>query len=120
MAHQSRVVVATVALFMASACSNQQHSTQHAPTPQASGSPSASASAAAAQANSYQGIGIVKKIDPKAPAIEIDHGDIEGLMPAMQMLFPVTDGSMLNGIAVNDRVEFTVTTDFKVTAIKKK
>lgn len=116
MAHQSRVVVATVALIVASACSNQQHSTQHAATP----APSASASTAAAQTNSYQAVGIVKKIDLNAPAIEIDHGDVEGLMSAMQMLFPVTDAAMLNGIAVNDRVEFTVTSDFKVTAIKKK
>src|ERR1044072_5909681 len=79
--------------------------------------------AAAVQSNSYHGIGVVKSLNPKAPAIEIDHGDIEGLMPAMQMEFPVTDASMLNGIAINDRIDFTIETnagDMRVTAIKKK
>jgi Cu/Ag efflux protein CusF len=79
--------------------------------------------AAAVQTNSYQGVGVVKSLNPKAPAIEIDHGDIEGLMPAMQMEFPVTDANLLNGIAVNDRIDFTVEngpSEMKVTAIKKK
>jgi Cu/Ag efflux protein CusF len=70
-------------------------------------------------------VGVVKALYPnaKAPAIEIDHGDIEGLMPAMQMEFPVTDPNLLNGIAVNDRVDFTIQTaagTMKVSAIKKK
>jgi Cu/Ag efflux protein CusF len=75
------------------------------------------------QTNSYQGVGVVKSLNPKAPAIQIDHGDIEGLMPAMQMEFPVTDANLLNGIAVNDRIDFTVEngpSEMKVTAIKKK
>jgi len=120
MAHESRLVIATLTLIVASACSNQQHSAQHAATPSPSTAAPVSGPAAAVQINSYQGVGIVKKIDPKVPAVEIDHGDIEGLMPAMQMEFPVTDGAMLNGITVNDRVDFTVTSDMKVTAIKKK
>ena len=75
------------------------------------------------QANSYHGVGVVKSLNPKGPAIEIDHGDIEGLMPAMQMEFPVTDASLLNGIAVNDRIDFTVEEnagEMRITAIKKK
>ena len=57
------------------------------------------------------------------PAIEIDHGDIGDLMPAMQMEFPVKDASLLNGIAVNDHIDFTVEAnkgEMKVIAIKKK
>ena len=79
--------------------------------------------AAAVQSNSYHGVGIVKSLNPNAPAIEINHGDIEGLMPAMQMEFPVTDASMLNGISVNDQIDFTIENnagEMKVTAIKKK
>ena len=41
----------------------------------------------------------------------------------MQMEFPVTDANILNGVAVNDRIEFTVenaTDGMKVMAIKKK
>jgi len=88
-----------------------------------SGTPTPSGPAAAVQTNSYQGVGVVKSLNPKAPAVEIDHGDIEGLMPAMQMEFPVTDANLLNGIAVNDRIDFTVEngpSEMKVTAIKKK
>ena len=66
---------------------------------------------------------MVKALNPKAPSIEIDHGDIGALMPAMQMEFPVTDGNLLNGLAVNDRIDFTVENapdGVKVVAIKKK
>ena len=83
----------------------------------------ASGPAAAVQSNQYQATGVVKAINEKTPAIEIDHGDIEGLMPAMQMEFPVTDASLLNGLAVNDQIDFTVenaTDGMKVVAIKKK
>jgi len=43
-------------------------------------------------------------------------------MPAMQMEFPVTDANLLNGLAVNDQIDFTVenaTDGMKVVAIKK-
>ena len=81
--------------------------------------------AAAVQTNSYHGAGVVKALypNPKAPAIEIDHGDIDGLMPAMQMEFPVTDPNLLKGIAVNDHIDFTIEAaagQMKVSAIKKK
>lgn len=44
-------------------------------------------------------------------------------MPAMQMEFEVADATMLNGITVNDRIDFTVEDRagvMRVTAIKKK
>lgn len=118
MARTSRVIIFLAAAIVLSACgappTNKQ---QSAPTP--------SGPAAAVQSNSYHGEGVVKKVftNPKAPAIEIDHGDIDGLMPAMQMEFPVTDPHLLDGIAVNDRIDFTVDAtagQMKVTAIKKK
>ena len=68
-------------------------------------------------------MGTVKAINPKAPSIEIAHGDIEGLMPAMQMEFDVSDAALLNGLQVNDRIDFTIedrTGIMRVTAIKKK
>ncbi len=107
--------IALMALAFLTACRSA------APTNQP-GTPTPSGPAAAVQSNSYHGVGVVKSLNPKAPAIEIDHGDIEGLMPAMQMEFPVTDANLLNGIAVNDRIDFTIEngTEMKVTAIKKK
>ena len=118
MALTSRAIVFCGALLLISACGAPPTNKQSAPaTP--------SGPAAAVQTNSYQGAGVVKALypNPKAPAIEIDHGDIAGLMPAMQMEFPVTDPNLLKGIAVNDQIDFTIVTTagtMKVSAIKKK
>ena len=117
MAHKSRVIVVCVALVLG-ACS-QQPVNRGASTP----APSPSGSAAALQPNTYQGVGVVKVLNPGAPAIEIDHEEIVGLMPAMQMEFPVTDVALLRGLAVNDRIDFTVVEkdgQMRVTAIAKK
>ena len=117
MARTSRVIIVLAALMVLSACGAPPTNKQSAPTP--------SGPAAAVQTNTYHGVGVVKHVytNPKAPAIEIDHGDIDGLMPAMQMEFPVTDPNLLNGIAVNDRIDFTIDAaagQMKVSAIKKK
>ena len=117
MAPKSRVIVACVALLLG-ACSKQQPANRETPAPTPPSGP-----AAAVQPNTYQGVGVVKGFDPKAPAIEIDHEEIVGLMPAMQMEFPVTDSALLSGLAVGDRIDFSVvekTGIIKVTAIKKK
>lgn len=113
-----RIVLACVLLAFIAACggANQQTNNQ---TP----SPAAGGPGAAVTSKGYPGEGTVKAINPQGPSIEIDHGDIEGLMPAMQMEFDVTDAAMLNGLAVNDRVDFTVEDHagtMRVTAIKKK
>ena len=117
MARTSRMMIVFAALIILSACGAPATNKQSAPTP--------AGPAAAVQTNSYHGVGVVKHVytNPKAPAIEIDHGDIDGLMPAMQMEFPVTDPHLLDGIAVNDRVDFTIDAaagQMKVSAIKKK
>ena len=113
-------------LLLVVACGGGDHRTHNtsttSPSPAASG-PAASGPAAAVEARSYPGVGTVKAINPKAPSIEIDHGDIEGLMPAMQMEFEVSDAALLNGLQVNDQIDFTIedrTGIMRVTAIKKK
>ena len=107
---------ACLALALTAACGGDRVGpTASTPTP--------AGTAAAVPANTYQGVGIVKSIDPKVPAIEIDHEEIVGLMQAMQMQFPVTDSALLNGLTVNDRVDFTIdnaTGEMKIIAIKKK
>ena len=78
--------------------------------------------AAAVQTKSYPAVGKVTGLDPKLPTIEIDHEDIKGLMPAMEMEFHVKDKQLLQGIVVGDRVEFTVESGvggLRVTAIRK-
>ncbi len=115
------VIIISLALSFAACAKNQANNTAQttpsAPTP-------ASGPAAAVQTSSHHGVGVVKAVytNPKAPAIEIDHGDIEGLMPAMQMEFPVIDAKLLEGIAINDRIDFTVENavdGMRVIAIKK-
>ena len=112
----SKTIIALFALTLLTACgSNAPTNQSNAPTP--------AGPAAAVQTNSYHGEGVVKNVNAKAPSIEINHGDIEGLMPAMQMEFPVTDAKLLNGIAVNDQIEFTIETnagEMRVSGIKKK
>ena len=78
--------------------------------------------AAAVQTKSYKAIGKVTGLNPNVPSIEIDHEDIKGLMPAMEMEFHVKDKALLQGISAGDRVEFTVENGvggLRVTAIRK-
>ena len=117
MALASRVVIISGVLILLAGCGAPPTNKQSAATP--------SGPAAAVQTNTYHGSGVVKAVytNPKAPAIEIDHGDIDGLMPAMQMEFPVTDPNLLNGVKVNDQIDFTIEAaagTMKVSAIKKK
>jgi Cu/Ag efflux protein CusF len=114
---KTRVITIYLMLVLITACGSNHVD------PSQSSSPAPSGPAAAVQTTSYQGEGIVKGLNPKLPAVEIDHGEIVGLMPAMQMEFPVTERALLDGLAVNDRIDFTVensTGQMKVTAIKKK
>ena len=123
MTRNLRLTFACILLCL-TACGGGNHATNHTNAP-ASPSPSATASGpeAAVAPRSYPGVGTVKAINPKAPSIEIAHGDIEGLMPAMQMEFDVSDAALLNGLQVNDQIDFTIedrTGIMRVTAIKKK
>ncbi|HEV2834379.1 MAG TPA: copper-binding protein [Pyrinomonadaceae bacterium] len=116
MAGKTRIAIACLSLTFVISCGDAVNEKTATSSP-------ASGPAAAVQSNEYKGVGVIKAINQKAPAIEIDHGDIEGLMPAMQMEFPVTDAKLLNGLAVNDQIDFTVenaTDGMKVVAIKKK
>ena len=54
----------------------------------------------------YPGKGKVTKLSTMS--VELDHEDIPGLMPAMKMEFYVSDKALLTGIAVGDKVAFTI------------
>ena len=65
--------------------------------------------AAAAFAQSASGDGEVAKIDKPAARITIKHGGLAGLdMPPMTQAFRVADARLLDGVAVGDKVRFTV------------
>jgi Cu/Ag efflux protein CusF len=79
--------------------------------------------AAAVQTTTYQGVCVVKSMNPKFPSIEIDHQEIRGLMEGMTMEFYVKDKSpLLQGLAAGDHIEFNIESGvggLKITAIKK-
>ncbi len=56
----------------------------------------------------YFGKGKVTKINNDLGSVELDHGDVPGLMPAMLMEFYVSDKALLAGTRVGDTVEFTI------------
>ncbi len=56
----------------------------------------------------YQSVGVVKKIDLDARKITIDHEDIPNYMPAMQMDEDVSEVKMLETVKVGDKVEFEI------------
>ena len=78
--------------------------------------------AKAVQTQTYAGVGTVKSIDPNMPAIEINHEDIKGLMPAMQMQFHVKEKALIEGLSPEDRITFTIENGIggmKIVAIHK-
>ena len=116
MARKSWLTITSLALVFLCACGGNDSDQKQTPPVPASGP------AAAVATNQYKGTGVIKALNPQGPAIEIDHGDVEGLMPAMQMEFPVPDANLLNGLAVNDKIDFTIENapdGMKVVAIKK-
>jgi protein SCO1/2 len=70
--------------------------------------------------NTYRGVGVVEEIDKDSATVQIDHEDIPDLMPAMSMPFKVKDRSLLDSISVGDHVEFQITGEFVIFAIKKR
>ena len=61
------------------------------------------------QLQRFSGRGIVKQIALDRASASIAHDDIVGYMNAMTMGFKAKNVLQLNGIAVGDRVEFTIT-----------
>jgi Cu/Ag efflux protein CusF len=55
----------------------------------------------------FSGTGVVTAIEP-AGTLTINHEPIEGLMPAMEMMFSVNPRALTKGIRPGDKVEFSV------------
>lgn len=70
--------------------------------------PTPSPTIAAPSGKSYPAKGIVKSINNKEGSLEIDHEDIEGLMPAMVMEWPLKDPKQLETLKVGDKIEFVL------------
>jgi len=54
----------------------------------------------------YEGVGVVREIQPDLKQIVIAHEDIPGLMPAMTMSFDVPDVELLSTLAPGQKIRF--------------
>lgn len=73
--------------------------------------PSATPSADAAALATYTTTGVVKSIEAEKKTILIAHQEIPNYMKAMTMQFDLRDASLVKGIAVGDKIEFSFTDD---------
>lgn len=95
-------------------------------TPANNNSANAPAPIAQNSANSaiktFNGKGVVTKIDLEIVSVELDHEEIKGLMPPMKMEFYVREKSELEKLKIGDRVDFVLEDNAgaeKITSIKK-
>ena len=56
----------------------------------------------------FHGVGYVTAIEPSNGALTLNHEDIKGLMPAMEMMYNVKSPDIAKGLAVGDKVKFDV------------
>lgn len=54
----------------------------------------------------YRGVGVVTAINPATGSLTINHQEIEGLMPAMEMLFQVNPRILSDRVKPGDKIEF--------------
>lgn len=119
--------VLCTALVVLSACGQESPppSSKPAPSPQSE----VVRKTPSTEMRQFYGVGVVTKIvmenpyDKSVASVELDHEEIEGLMPAMIMEFNVKDRSVLNNLKIGDKVDFTIDeiggTEV-ISAIKKK
>ncbi len=64
--------------------------------------------AQAETAKIFHGVGKITAIDASAGLVSIDHGEIVGLMDAMEMQYEAKPAKILEGLTVGDKVAFAV------------
>lgn len=66
------------------------------------------AQAPAADNKIYKGVGVVIATIPRMNRLIVNHEEIKGFMAAMEMSYPVTPPSLLNGLNPSDKIGFTI------------
>jgi Cu/Ag efflux protein CusF len=54
----------------------------------------------------FRGTGVVTAIDPATGELTVNHQEIVGLMPPMEMLFGVSPRNLSDGVRAGDIIEF--------------
>ena len=99
---RNRIRPAAIALALGLAAS-------HSPAPGlAGGGGFAIAEAVAGEAKIFHGVGVVTAVDPAGGVLTVDHGDIPGLMDAMEMAYKVQPAGLAAGLRKGDRIAFAV------------
>ena len=70
--------------------------------------PTAALSQETTQPSLFHGHGIVKAIQPGTGALTLDHDDIKGFMPAMEMMYRVCSTELSKDLKPGGTVEFTI------------
>lgn len=96
--------------LVVSACDNSKPSVNNQATaPRANVSPATpSPTAFVPQNKTYNGKGVVTKINLELVSVEVNHEKIEGLMDAMIMEFFVAKKAELEALKVGDKVDFVI------------
>jgi manganese oxidase len=61
-----------------------------------------------AAAKSFQGVGTVVAALPRLGRLVVNHPEIKGFMPAMEMSYAVEPAGLLDGLKHGDKIEFTI------------
>jgi Cu/Ag efflux protein CusF len=56
----------------------------------------------------FHGVGVVTAIDAASGALTLDHDDIKGFMPAMEMMYRVKSPDLAHGLGVGDQIAFDI------------
>jgi Cu/Ag efflux protein CusF len=54
----------------------------------------------------FRGVGVVTAIDPANGSLTLNHEEIKGLMPAMEMMYLVSPRSLSHGLRPGDKIDF--------------
>jgi len=71
-------------------------------------SPAAALSQEPAQTGLFHGHGIIRAIQPGTGVLTLDHDDIKGFMPAMEMMYRVRSPEVSKDLRPGDTVDFTI------------
>lgn len=107
-------------LLITAGCGNQPSAPSNTASNRSAATPVPTASIP--KDGDYPAKGVITKLNSELGSIEVDHENVEGLMPAMIMEFYVTDKALMSGLALGDKIEFTIQYkqhSEKISAIKK-
>ena len=60
------------------------------------------------QQSLHRGVGVVTDVNHETGSLTVNHEDIPGLMPKMEMLFRVDPPDLSKGVRPGDKIEFSV------------